>query len=122
MTEELLEKYTFMVKHVVSANLVEDLAIMPTVETYHAYIERSVVSIIRQDIFGKQLDAIAYPLNWKEAIKDAFITWMQYHFPAIGDMLKQRVYVKRTIINIFAYYPKIKPDEYGVISYRRKDE
>lgn len=122
MTEEQLEKYTLMVRHAVSSNLAEELAIRPTVEAYHGYLDDAIVAVIRQEIFGKQLDTLLFPLNWKEAIKDAFITWMQQHFPALGDVLYQHIHVKRTVVDIFAYYPKIKPEEDGVISYRRMDQ
>jgi hypothetical protein len=99
-----LERLRYFVQMNVDAGAASEFGIKPEVRATQlaSFVSDSILFQLRQDIFGRTLDEIKFPANWKEAVKERFAPrWFLKRWP-----------VRYTIYKIDELYPKMPAPRY----------
>lgn len=99
-SEEItLERLRYFVQMNVDAGATSEFGIKPEVKVtqFASFISDGLLAQLRQDIFGRTLDEIKFPANWKEAVKERFApAWVLKRWP-----------VRYAVYKIDELYPKM---------------
>lgn len=109
-----LERLRYFVQMAIDKQAALEFGIAPEVKATRlaSFVSDAMLFQLRQDIFGRTLDEIKFPANWKEAVKERFApAWFLKRWP-----------VKYTVYRIDELYPKMSLPRYervlriGIIS------
>jgi hypothetical protein len=84
---------------------------------------KEVIFRFRKDILGRKMDKIEFPLNWKEAVKEAFYNWLKRHKIKLLNKYIKNHPVKHNVYEVREYYPKISiPEHEHRVRFERIEE